>query len=424
MTRGALARLSPLAVAAAAALAAQVAGQDLLVRAPRIVLEPGAVLTGQALLIRDGRIAQVGAEIPPEAIAAARVVEFGEHTIVPGFVDPHTHLGLGDDLAERSSAVTPELRAGDAFDPFDEDLARKARAGITAAALAPLSANTFAGRAGVVRTGAIGALQPQDAYLKIALVAESLDQERFPTSLMGATDLIRRSFAAARAAGDDSDASAAALRDALAGGMRTMFHARTHAEITAALDLSEELAIAPILLGADEAARSLERLRALRASVVLAPLTPSSREPLLALPALLEAAGVPISFTTVPAMEIAAQRQAAQRPGRRGGRGRSEAPAENTPAPVPPIGRAQGLRVSAALAVRYGLSREGALGALTRVPAAQCGLAPARGTLRRGAHADFLVFAGDPLDLTSRLEAVYIGGERFEPRAQEEEGKR
>jgi imidazolonepropionase-like amidohydrolase len=393
-------------------LAAPGGAQDLLVRASRIVLEPGTVLTDQALLIRDGKIAQVGPEIPPEALAAATVVEFAGRTIVPGFVEPHTHLGLGEDLAERSSTFTPELRAGDAFDPFDADLARKARGGITTAVLAPLSANTLAGIASIVRTGAVGALQDGDAYLKIALVAESLDQERFPTSLMGATDLIRRSFAAARAAGGDRDASGRALREALSGNARTLFHARTHAEITAALDLCAELALTPILLGADEAARSIPRLRALGAQVILAPLTPDAREPLLALPAQLEAASVPLAFTTLPAPKGAPARAAsAGLGGRRGGGRRGGGPPpETTPAPVPAVGHPDALRLSAALAVRHGLSRDAALGALTRVPAALCGLAPARGTLRRGAHADFLVFSGDPLDLTTRLEAVYIGG--------------
>ena len=70
--------------------------------------------------------------------------------------------------------------------------------------------------------------------------------------------------------------------------------------------------------------------------------------------------------------------------------------------------------MSAALAVRHGLSRGAALAALTRIPAEQCDAAATVGSLREGCHADFLVFSGDPLDLSSRLEAVFINGRRID----------
>lgn len=381
---------------------------DVLVRAARIILEPGTVLTDQALLIRDGAIAQVGTEIPPEAAAAAQLVEFSGRTIVAGFVDPHSHLGLGADLAERVTAFTPALHAADAFDPFDVELLRQARGGVTTAVLAPLSANTFGGIAAVVHTGAVGTVDKTEAYLKIALVAESLDQERAPTSHIGAAELIRTSFRSARVDVGDASANAKTLRDALSGNLPTVFHARTHAEISAALDLCEDLNLQPILLGADAAARSLSRLAAVRASIILAPLTLDARQPVLELPASLERAGIPFSFTTVPTIAPATPRPQTEGRGGRGRRG--AATAEQTPPPVPDIGHPDSLRLSAALAIRHGLSRDGALAALTRTPATQCGIGATTGTLRRGAHADFLVFSGDPLDLRSRLEAVYVRG--------------
>jgi len=52
------------------------------------------------------------------------------------------------------------------------------------------------------------------------------------------------------------------------------------------------------------------------------------------------------------------------------------------------------------------------------VPAAQCGVAARKGTLNVGRDADFLVFDGDPIDLTARLTAVWIGGRRIEPATQ------
>jgi len=70
--------------------------------------------------------------------------------------------------------------------------------------------------------------------------------------------------------------------------------------------------------------------------------------------------------------------------------------------------------LSVALAVRHGLSRQGGIAALTRIPAEQCGVSTKCGSLRQGCDADFLVFSGEPTDLTSRLEAVYLAGRAIE----------
>jgi imidazolonepropionase-like amidohydrolase len=71
----------------------------------------------------------------------------------------------------------------------------------------------------------------------------------------------------------------------------------------------------------------------------------------------------------------------------------------------------QWLRTTAALAVAHGMPRRAALAALTRTPAELIGRPERVGSLRIGCDADLAVFSGDPLDLTSRLLAVYVGGE-------------
>ena len=47
--------------------------------------------------------------------------------------------------------------------------------------------------------GEIGEVINDSCYMKVSLVKEAFDQQRFPTSRMGAAELIRTSFAAARA---------------------------------------------------------------------------------------------------------------------------------------------------------------------------------------------------------------------------------
>lgn len=354
-------------------LASAAAAQDILVSAPKIVVAPDTVLQDGAILIRGGRVLHVGSEIPAELRDRARKVAYGG-TVVPGFVNPHATLGQADDLKEAVTAFTPDLRAADAFDPFGEELQEAARAGVTTCGFPPASGNTLAGIAAVVKTGPEqGSLLAEEAYLKVALVESARDQERYPTSLMGAADLLRQSFDAVRGVEGAGDPAWQVLRQVLAGSRRVVVHAETHAEITTALEICESYGLQPVLLGGSEADESLDKLARLRATVVLAPLSPASSREALELPGKLEKAGVRLAFF-------------------------GEDP--------------RALRLGAALAVRHGLGRTAALAGLTRVPADLCEVADRVGSLRSGCDADFLVFDGEPLDLDAPLRAIWIRGTR------------
>lgn len=348
--------------------------ETVLVRASRIVVAADTVLENDALLLRGGTVAYVGKEIPEAAKTGATVLDYSGKTLVPGFVVAHTHLGQAQDLAERVTAATPELRASEGFDPFDPQLLRFARAGITTVGLAPTSGNVLAGLACAVRCGESGTLSAEATYLKVALTAESFDQGRHPTSLMGGAELLRARFQACRGA-HNGHQPAKELQDVLSGARKFAVHARTHAEISSALELCEQFSVQPVLIDGTEAEKSLLRLEALKASLILAPLTLDSSPQLLRLPALLAARKIPFSF-------------------------RADRPAE--------------LRLAVALALRHGLPRAAAWQALLRTPAEQCGLAEGAGALRAGMNADFAVYDGDPLDLSSRLVAVHVGGKKLE----------
>ena len=109
--------------------------------------------------------------------------------------------------------------------------------------------------------------------------------------------------------------------------------------------------------------------------MVLSPLGFESKDLRLTLPARLQERGIPFAFM--------AERQA-------------------------------DLRLSAALAVRHGLSRTAAMRALTEGAARMLGVEGQVGNLFQGKTANFCVFSGDPTDLTSRLLAVHIAGKKIE----------
>jgi imidazolonepropionase-like amidohydrolase len=345
------------AAALACGLGAVAAAQDraVVVEAARVVVAPGTVLDGPAAKIafRGSEVVAVGTEIPRELAAGARVVTYDGATVVPGFVVGHDWLEVRDDLAESIDAFTPALPSADAFDPFDAALARLARGGVTTVGLAPTSRNTVGGIGAAVqwRAGEGRVLAPA-TYVKAALVAEALDQGRYPTSRMGAGDLIRSAFRRAASPLAGLDADHRVLADVLGQSKRLAIHASAEGEIVEALDLCGELGIEPILIGGEDASDCIARIKQARASLMLAPLTLDSKLRRLQLPGRLHEAGVTFSFL-------------------------GSHPAE--------------LRMSMALAVRAGLPRDVALAAVTRVPAEQLGLADRVGALRTGRAADFSV---------------------------------
>jgi imidazolonepropionase-like amidohydrolase len=367
--------LLPLCAAGAlssAALSAQ-SQQDLLVSCARLVVAADTVLSPGEFLVRAGKVAFVGREIPDETRQRAKALRLPDATIVPGFVLPHSTLGMDGDLLESAFALTPDLLAKDAFDPMREELQELPRHGVTSSALSPSSANVAGGIAALVAPGLeMGSVQQDELYAKFSLVQAARSQDREPTSLMGAVALLRRGFEEARLGQGPEPANAAF--GAVARGQRRMFvHAETRAELLAALALGHDLGVEPILGGAMEAASVLDEIVAARAAVMLPTLRPELREEDLRLPALLAQRGVPFCFAGSPML----------------------------------------LRSSAALAVQHGLPRAAALAALTQTPAELLGLAATHGTLRRGCDADFGVYSGDPIDLSSRCLAVYGDGIRL-----------
>jgi predicted amidohydrolase YtcJ len=68
------------------------------------------------------------------------------------------------------------------------------------------------------------------------------------------------------------------------------------------------------------------------------------------------------------------------------------------------------LRQEAGNAIAYGLDRDAALQAVTLVPARLWGVADRIGSLEVGKDADVVVWSGDPFDLATSAEHVFIKG--------------
>jgi imidazolonepropionase-like amidohydrolase len=85
-----------LMIATAGCLLAAATAQVTAIRAGKLIdPDSGTVLSGQTILIRDGKIDAVGnnVTIPPNAT----IIDLGKLTVLPGLIDCHTHLADGAD---------------------------------------------------------------------------------------------------------------------------------------------------------------------------------------------------------------------------------------------------------------------------------------------------------------------------------------
>lgn len=350
------------------ALAPQDKTEVVVVRAGRVVTVSKGVIDEGVILIRLGKIEKIGRGI--DVPLDARVIDLGKNaTVVPGFIDLHSHVGSVTEVDETTDSVTPGVRAIDAFSSDHPDVRRAAESGVTLIALSPGNANLVGGRLALVRPGE-GPLHRllfrDSAALKMCLTAEALPRDREPTSRSGAMDLLRRHL---------KDASGGVAQVLFKEGRPAFVRAASADEIQRAVALRQEFGFRMVVLGADEAVHALDDLKKGPVGVAFGPLTVSDDRERLETPGRVAKAGVRIAFTT------------------------------NAPATPEHY-----LRLSAAIAVKYGLDRDDALRALTLWPAEMLGIAEQVGSLEEGKIADLVAYAGDPLSLASGVELVVIAG--------------
>ncbi|HEX9166597.1 MAG TPA: hypothetical protein VF862_11865, partial [Gemmatimonadales bacterium] len=142
----------------AAPLAAQ--SRPVVIRGGTVLPVSGPAIPNGIVVLRDGKIAAVGAGVPIPA--GAEVIDATGRYVMPGLVDAASHIGIGaTDLNEASDPVTPALRAWESYNPFGTFGAgqpgplrdREALSGgVTAMYIAPADASLLGGQGAVVKT--------------------------------------------------------------------------------------------------------------------------------------------------------------------------------------------------------------------------------------------------------------------------------
>lgn len=394
-----------IAVAAivSAGLAAPAAAQDRAIAftGARILTMAGEPIENGTLVIKDGKIVAVGADVAIPADATQ--IAANGRVIMPGIVDTHSHIGQVAG-ADGSGPIQPEVRAMDSIDPLSSNIAKARAGGVTTANIMPGSGHLMSGQTFYMklrggRTIEDIAFQMTDGRalggMKMANGTNPMGRSGFPGTRAKSASLVREVLTEAKAwcAGDRKkrDLGKEALCEVLSGERLVHFHTHRADDIMTVLRLKREFGFDVLIQHGTETWKVAEELA--RAGVPVSNITldaPGGKLETMDLrmdnAGILERAGVLVSIHSDDAI----------------------------------VDSRMMLR-EAALAVRGGMSRDGALRALTINGAKQMKLDARVGSLEAGKDADFLVLDGDPLSTYTHVLETWVEGEKLFDRSRPED---
>ncbi|HYX26822.1 MAG TPA: amidohydrolase [Thermoanaerobaculia bacterium] len=131
--------------------------QPVVITNATILTAAGERIARGSVLLRDGKVAAVGASV--EAPAGAVAVDGTGKWVTPGIIDPHSHLGVyaapgvqaNEDGNEATNPNTAEVWAEHSVWPQDPQFPLALAGGVTTMQILPGSANLFGGRSVTVK---------------------------------------------------------------------------------------------------------------------------------------------------------------------------------------------------------------------------------------------------------------------------------
>lgn len=367
----------------------------------------GDIIEGGSILVKDGKIIEIGKDIV--APLDAEVIDAEGRMITPGFIDAHCHLGMwedgmgfeGDDGNEWVDPVTPQLRSIDGINPMDITFEEAYAGGVTTAVTGPGSANVIGGEFVALKTYG---KRIDDMIIKFPVAMKVAfgenpkrvyeSQKKSPITRMATAAILRETLFKAkaylekkeRAKEDPSkmpefDMRMEEMVKVLKKEIPLKAHAHRADDIFTALRIAKEFDVDITLDHCTEGHLIADYLAKEGKPAIVGPsLTDRSKVELRNLtfktPGILQKAGVKIAIMT--------------------------------DAPVIPL---QYLPLCAGLAARSGLDEMEALKAITINPAEIIGISDRVGSLEVGKDADIAIFDGNPIkDIDCKTFATIING--------------
>src|SRR6202790_1326050 len=123
---------------------------------PVILIQNATILTVShgtiehgSILIKDGKIAEVGTSI--KAPKEAQGLDAAGQFVIPGIIDCHSHIAVDGSVNEGSVSVSSIVNIADVLNPDDLNLYRDLAGGVTVANVLHGSANSIGGQTVVIK---------------------------------------------------------------------------------------------------------------------------------------------------------------------------------------------------------------------------------------------------------------------------------
>src|SRR5215468_5357613 len=416
-------------------------GDAYAIKGGTVVTVTGATIQKGTVIIRNGLIEAVGADIPIPG--DARVVDATGMTVYPGLIDAYTNIGLGAPAPTPAqggrgggrpappvpaipattdaggaqptptpSGQSPELMASDQLKVTAETFDQQRSAGITTALVSPRE-GIYQGQSALINLGDAEAeklIIKNPVSLNVSFGSGRGFGGGYPSSLMGVFAFLRQSLLDAQhykvawehynrnkrgMQRPEADKSLTALQPVINGEMPVAFTANSEREIRRAIGLGEEFNLKFMIAGGLQSYQVADVLKQKNVTVLLSlnyPQRPANLEDPESEPlrVLRDRATAP---TSAAALSKAGVRFAFQ---------------------SGYLGRPTDYIANAAKAVEAGLPKEEAIKAMTIYPAEIFGVSEQLGSIEKGKIANIVVTSGDIFDRRSQVKYVFVDGKSYE----------
>lgn len=387
-------------------MAGQAPGQALVLKGATVHPATGPALSDATLVVRNGRIAALGRDVPPPA--GAVVVDLKGMHVYPSLIDADTTLGLVEVGSVRATrdinevgSVNPNARADEAFNPDSQLLPVAMSSGILVAGVAPRG-GLVSGRSAVMLLDGwtredMALLAPGGLMVRWPRMAidrspgEDADEQeqKREQQLRRLREVFEnaRAYQRARKANgpQERDVKWEAMIDVVEGRAPVFVEAGGFDEIAAALDFLEAMKLKGVIVGGAEAWRLADRIARAKVPVIYNEIVAVPHADHVAYdayytaPAVLSRAGVTVALSC-------------------GGE----------------AAHVRNLSDFAGRAAAYGMDALAALRSITLVPARVLGVADRLGSLEVGKDATLFVTDGDILDTRTHVVRAWVQGRELD----------
>ncbi|MDX1925411.1 MAG: amidohydrolase family protein [Pirellulaceae bacterium] len=378
----------------------------------KLVISPDKTLDTADLLVRDGKIVEIGVDlaVPPDA----EVIDCKNKYVYPGLIDAYVEFPTASaalPAVSWNASVQPHRSLSDQLKPDSGKLQTLRKAGVTVVLAAPDN-GIFKGQSCIITTAEKpleATMLKADVFQHIRLLPERQSRGSYPSSPMGAVALVRQTLLDANwyqqalqafeanpaIPAPEVNISLAALESAVRGRQMTIIDGPNDLYALRADRMAKEFSLKAIFRGSGREYRQLDAMAAMGRTFI-----------------------VPVDFPKPPEVDTVAAAMdaslqslmhwylAPENPGRMEKAGIDFVLTSDT------LASPNELLPNVIKAVERGLSEGAALAALTTRPAKLLGVDHLAGTLQTGKLANLIVTDGPLFSTKTKVLETWVAGKR------------